>query len=176
VFATKPLDLTGASPGPVPARHAIEFQRNVDATCPTHVGRGSKSGVRSTTVNECHVADSRPWHEVLSCRPAGQQASRPVAEWDARERAADELGSYLNQQQVRDRLQELLDEEDTPVVEVAAEPRPAGRPGRAARPRAWRWRGIAKNDQWLHHRLAGLNLRRLLALGLQQQHGAWTLA
>ena len=39
-----------------------------------------------------------------------------------------------------------------------------------------RYRGIAKNNQWLHHRAAGLNLRRLLALGLQQQSGAWTLA
>ena len=39
-----------------------------------------------------------------------------------------------------------------------------------------RYRGIAKNDQWLHHRLAGLNLRRLLNLGLRHQHGTWVLA
>ena len=39
-----------------------------------------------------------------------------------------------------------------------------------------RYRGIAKNDLWLHHRLAGLNLRRLLNLGLHQQHGVWALA
>ena len=39
-----------------------------------------------------------------------------------------------------------------------------------------RYRGIDKNDQWLHHRLAGLNLRRLLNLGLVQQQGAWALA
>ncbi len=39
-----------------------------------------------------------------------------------------------------------------------------------------RYRGIAKNDLWLHHRLAGLNLRRLLNLGLVRQHGAWALA
>lgn len=39
-----------------------------------------------------------------------------------------------------------------------------------------RYRGIPKNDQWLHHRLAGLNLRRLLNLGLVQQHGVWALA
>lgn len=30
-----------------------------------------------------------------------------------------------------------------------------------------RYRGIAKNNQWLHHRVTGLNLRRMLALGLQ---------
>jgi hypothetical protein len=39
-----------------------------------------------------------------------------------------------------------------------------------------RYRGITHNDLWLHHRLAGLNLRRLLNLGLHQQHGAWALA
>ena len=39
-----------------------------------------------------------------------------------------------------------------------------------------RYRGIATNDQWLHHRLAGLNLRRLLALGLADNNGTWVLA
>ncbi len=38
-----------------------------------------------------------------------------------------------------------------------------------------RYRGIDKNDQWLHHRLAGLNLRRLLNMGLVQQQGTWAL-
>lgn len=39
-----------------------------------------------------------------------------------------------------------------------------------------RYRGIAKNDQSLHHRLAGLNLRRMLALGLTQQPSGWAIA
>lgn len=39
-----------------------------------------------------------------------------------------------------------------------------------------RYRGIAKNDAWLQHRLAALNLRRLLNLGLHHQHGTWALA
>ena len=42
--------------------------------------------------------------------------------------------------------------------------------------RKLRYRGTDKNDLWLHHRLAGLNLRRLLNLGLERQHGAWALA
>ncbi len=42
--------------------------------------------------------------------------------------------------------------------------------------RRLRYRGIAKNDQWLHHRTAAVNLRRLLALGLTYQQGAWTLS
>ena len=38
------------------------------------------------------------------------------------------------------------------------------------------YRGVEKNNNWLHHRVAALNLRRLLAMGLTVQHGAWTLA
>ena len=38
------------------------------------------------------------------------------------------------------------------------------------------YRGIEKNNHWLHHRAAALNLRRLLALGLTSQNGTWVLA
>ena len=37
------------------------------------------------------------------------------------------------------------------------------------------YRGIEKNNNWLHHRVAALNLRRLLALGLTVENGSWTL-
>ncbi len=36
--------------------------------------------------------------------------------------------------------------------------------------------GVARNDQWLHHRTAALNLRRLLALGLTRQPTGWAIA
>lgn len=42
--------------------------------------------------------------------------------------------------------------------------------------RRLRYRGTLKNDAWLHTRSAGLNLRRLLALGLTRHHGTWQLA
>jgi hypothetical protein len=38
------------------------------------------------------------------------------------------------------------------------------------------YRGVEKNNNWLHHRVAALNLRRLLALGLTVQNGNWALA
>jgi IS5 family transposase len=38
------------------------------------------------------------------------------------------------------------------------------------------YRGVQKNNNWLHHRVAGLNLRRLLAMGLTNENGAWVLA
>jgi hypothetical protein len=38
------------------------------------------------------------------------------------------------------------------------------------------YRGVEKNNNWLHHRVAALNLRRLLALGLIYEDNAWRLA
>jgi len=38
------------------------------------------------------------------------------------------------------------------------------------------YRGVEKNNNWLHHRVAGLNLRRLLAMGLTIENGTWVLA
>jgi IS5 family transposase len=37
------------------------------------------------------------------------------------------------------------------------------------------YRGIEKNNNWLHHRVAALNLRRLLAMGLTTENGTWIL-
>ncbi|HEX2301242.1 MAG TPA: IS1182 family transposase [Pseudonocardiaceae bacterium] len=42
--------------------------------------------------------------------------------------------------------------------------------------RGLRFRGTTLNDMWLHHRVAGLNLRRLLALGLTRTAAGWVLA
>jgi len=38
-----------------------------------------------------------------------------------------------------------------------------------------RYRGVAKNEHWLHHRVAALNLRRLLVLGLARTNGTWAI-
>ena len=38
------------------------------------------------------------------------------------------------------------------------------------------YRGIERNNNWFHHRVAAVNLRRLLALGLSFDDGAWKLA
>ena len=42
--------------------------------------------------------------------------------------------------------------------------------------RKLRYRGTAKNDSWLHHRVAAINLRRLLTLGLHHTATAWAIA
>ncbi|MFD7170134.1 IS1182 family transposase [Streptomyces violascens] len=41
--------------------------------------------------------------------------------------------------------------------------------------RRLRYRGAIKNDLWLHHRAAALNLRRLINLGLTRTAGTWTI-
>jgi IS5 family transposase len=38
------------------------------------------------------------------------------------------------------------------------------------------YRGVTKNDAWLHLRAAAINLRRLLTLGLTGTHSTWALA
>jgi len=42
--------------------------------------------------------------------------------------------------------------------------------------RRLRYRGTVKNNAWLHHRTAALNLRRMLVLGLHRQSGTWAIA
>ncbi|MEO3939279.1 IS1182 family transposase [Dermatophilaceae bacterium Soc4.6] len=46
----------------------------------------------------------------------------------------------------------------------------------AGRNRRVRYRGVRKNNAWLHTRSAALNLRRLLNLGLTRTDGAWVVA
>ena len=48
--------------------------------------------------------------------------------------------------------------------------------GPKGRCRKLRYRGVVAGDWWLHTRMAGLNLRRLLNLGLIRHSGAWGLA
>jgi hypothetical protein len=42
--------------------------------------------------------------------------------------------------------------------------------------RKLRYRGTMKNDAWLKLRVAGINLKRLLALGLHRQPDGWMVA
>ncbi|MGH3675586.1 MAG: IS1182 family transposase [Mycobacterium sp.] len=42
--------------------------------------------------------------------------------------------------------------------------------------RRLRYRGVIKNDHWLHHRAAALNLRRLVTMGLNHTGTNWAIA
>lgn len=41
--------------------------------------------------------------------------------------------------------------------------------------RRLRYRGIVRNEAWAHRRVAALNLRRLVVLGLTRQDGNWVI-
>jgi hypothetical protein len=47
--------------------------------------------------------------------------------------------------------------------------------GPKSRCRKLRYRGTRNGDLWLHLRMAGLNLRRLLNLGLTRHTGVWAI-
>jgi hypothetical protein len=47
--------------------------------------------------------------------------------------------------------------------------------GPKSRCRKLRYHGVHANDWWLHTRMAALNLRRLLTLGLHHRNGTWTI-
>ncbi|WP_211883266.1 transposase [Pseudarthrobacter albicanus] len=42
--------------------------------------------------------------------------------------------------------------------------------------RRLRYRGTGKNHAWIQFRVAGLNLKRLVKLGLTNENGAWIIA
>jgi Transposase DDE domain len=42
--------------------------------------------------------------------------------------------------------------------------------------RRLRYRGVERNEAWAHRRVAALNLRRLVMLGLTREQGSWVLA
>ena len=48
--------------------------------------------------------------------------------------------------------------------------------GPKGRCRKLRYRGVGANNAWLQLRMAGLNLRRLLTLGLTRHNGVWVMA
>ncbi|WP_433755758.1 transposase [Nocardia sp. CA-135398] len=48
--------------------------------------------------------------------------------------------------------------------------------GPKGRCRTLRYRGVRANNQWLHTRMAALNLRRLLTLGLDRIDNLWAIA
>jgi hypothetical protein len=39
-----------------------------------------------------------------------------------------------------------------------------------------RYRGVTRNNAWLKHRTAALNLRNLISHGLDRRDGTWVLA
>jgi len=151
---------------PIPLRPAVEAGFTLDdfeidhvsraVTCPAGVTRtmtATGNVVFGVSCNSCPLK--------ARCTSAKDGRTLHVTEHKALRRAA-------RRQAETPEFQELY-RQQRPIVERSIAWHVRG-------DRKVRYRGISKNDQWLHHRTAGLNLRRLLNLGLQQHDGTWALA
>lgn len=151
---------------PAPARGAVEGGFTVDdfivdhaartATCPNGVTRAISSHGRVTFAVACVGCPLR-----ARCTRSAAGKSLKIRPYDALQRAARKTA--------RDPAWQAEYRQHRPMVERSIAWLARGN-------RKLRYRGTAKNDHWLHHRVAALNLRRLLTLGLTRASGNWALA
>ena len=150
---------------PAPTRAAVPGGFTVDeftidhdartATCPAGITRPISGNGRATFGAACGVCPLR-----ARCTRSRTGKTLKIRPHDARQRAARVLARDPDWQAEYRRYRPMIERGIAWLV--------------AGGNRKVRYRGVARNDQWLHHRAAALNLRRLLALGLTRT-GPWTL-
>jgi IS5 family transposase len=151
---------------PAPARAAVAGGHTIDdftvdhdartATCPAGITRAISPSGQATFGAACRGCPLR-----ARCTRSEKGKTLKVGEHDALQRAARALARDPDWQAEYRRYRPMVERGIAWLV--------------ARGNRKVRYRGVAKNDQWLHHRAAALNLRRLLALGLTHDQ-TWVLA
>ena len=126
-------------------------------TCPNHVTRPITSSRAVNFQAACRDCPLR-----ARCTSSATGRSLRLHPHDALQRA--------HRQRARDPQFQAVYRQHRPMVERSISWLVAGRNRRL------RFVGTRLNDLWLHHRVAALNLRRLLALGLTRTTGTWALA
>ena len=129
-----------------------------------------------------HLPERR--HPAASPPPATSSSASPAARCPLRQRcttAKDGRSLSLHQHDalLRAARHDWATDEDLratyrrhrPMVERSI----AWLIGPKGRCRQLRYRGVTANDWWLHTRMAALNLRRLLNLGLHHDHRTWSI-
>jgi Transposase DDE domain/Transposase domain (DUF772) len=151
---------------PAPMRSAVPGGFTVDdftvdhsartATCPAGLTRGlSRTGV-ATFGAACRGCGLR---QRCTTSPTGKAlAIRPHDALQRAARAAARDAQWQNEYR-----------QHRPMVERSIAWLTRGN-------RKVRYRGVTKNDHWLHHRTAALNLRRLITLGLDRTGNTWAMA
>jgi IS5 family transposase len=151
-------------PAPVPRTIADGFtvddftvdHNNRTATCPNGLTRPiSRSAIATFGV----VCTGCPLRARCTRSRKGKQLK--VGAHDARQRAA--------RQAARDAHWLAEYRQHRPMVERTIAWLTRGN-------RKLRYRGIIKNDHWLHHRAAALNLRKLITMGLNHTGTNWAIA
>lgn len=126
------------------------------ATCPAKVTRTlTESG------NAIYGIACRGCHLRTQCTTAVKGKTLRIREHDALQRAA----------RLRSRKANWINEyrQHRPMVERTIAWLTRGN-------RKVRYRGVIRNDHWLHHRAAAVNLRRLITLGLTHTGSGWAIA
>jgi IS5 family transposase len=151
-------------PAPVPRTIADGFtvddftvdHNNRTATCPNGLTRPvSRSGIATFGV----VCTGCPLRARCTRSRTGKQLK--VGAHDARQRAA--------RRAARDPQWLAEYRQHRPMVERTIAWLTRGN-------RKVRYRGVIKNDHWLHHRAAALNLRKLITMGLNHTGTNWAIA
>ena len=100
----------------------------------------------------------------------------PLAPRCTTSRRGRRIKLHEHDQLQRDHRARAADERSRPPTAPTGPWSNAPSPGSPAATDACPTAGSTKNNAWLHHRVAGINLRRMLALGLTHHDGAWQLA
>nr|WP_069167994.1 IS1182 family transposase [Nocardia altamirensis] len=155
---------------PPPLRPPVENGYTVDdftvdedsgtATCPNDVTRRITAGRTVSFGKACTGCPLRP-----RCTTSKQGRTLHLHRHDTLLRSARR--DWRTDQQLRDTYRQ-----HRPMVERSI----AWLIGPKSRCRKLRYRGVTTNNHWLHTRMAALNLRRLLNLGLTHNNSGWAIA
>ena len=156
VDLVKPAPLRPAVPGGFTVDDFTVDHINRTATCPAGVARGitrAGNAIFTTACRSCALRDR--------CTTSVSGKTLHLRPHDALQRAARTSSRNIDwQNEYR---------QHRPMVERSIAWLTRGN-------RKVRYRGVAKNDRWLHHRTAALNLRRLITLGLNHTGTTWAIA
>ena len=156
----KPAPLRPAVPGGFTVDDFTTDEQAGTVTCPNGVTRRITARREVTFGAACRGC---PLRSRCTTRAKGRHLR--LSEHDAILRQARR--DWAAREDLRDRYRQ-----HRPMVERSI----AWLIGPKSRCRQLRYRGAGKNDQWLHLRIAGLNLRRMINLGLQATaSGGWAI-
>ena len=152
----KPAPAARRPPGRVHRRRFHRGHGTHTATCPNGLTRRiSRTGYATFGAACTGLPTASPLH------PQRTGKSLKITPHDARQRAA--------RQAARDPDWLAEYRQHRPMIERSIAWLTRGN-------RRLRYRGVTKNDDWLHHRAAALNLRRLINLGLHHTGTNWVIA
>lgn len=152
----KPAPLRAAVPGGFTIDDFTVDHRGHRVTCPAGVARSISARGNATFGAACRGCALRP-----QCTTSIDGRSLKIGPHDALQRAARKRSQkprWLNEYR-----------QHRPMVERTIAWLTRGN-------RKVRYRGVTRNDQWLHHRAAAVNLHRLITLGLTHTGAGWAIA